>query len=215
MIKLISKEFKLALHPTCIIFLSLSLMLVIPNYPYYVTFFYTGLAIFFTCLSGRENNDIYYMMLLPIRKRDIVKARFLMAIIIEFLQVLVAIPVAILRNYTNPAGNTVGMDANIAFFGFTFVLLGLFNYTFFTKYYKDTDKVGMSFLLGSTVVFLYIIFAEAAAHAIPFVRDYLDTKDPNFVSAKLIVLAVGVLIYIVLNFAAYNKSVKSFEKLDL
>lgn len=62
------KEFKLAMHPTSVIFLSLSAMMLIPNYPYYMTFFYTTLAIFFIYLSGRENHDIFYTMTLPYEK---------------------------------------------------------------------------------------------------------------------------------------------------
>lgn len=36
---LLIKEIKLSLHPTIPIFLLLSAMLIIPNYPYYVVFF--------------------------------------------------------------------------------------------------------------------------------------------------------------------------------
>ena len=70
--KLLKKELALAMHPTAPIFLALSVLLIIPNYPYYVTFFYTSLAIFFTCLNGRENNDVYYTLLLPVPKRSVV-----------------------------------------------------------------------------------------------------------------------------------------------
>ena len=36
---LLNKEFRLALHPTNIIFISFALMLLIPNFPYLVAFF--------------------------------------------------------------------------------------------------------------------------------------------------------------------------------
>lgn len=209
------KEFKLAMHPTSIIFLSLSAMMLIPNYPYYMTFFYTTLAIFFTCLSGRGNHDIFYTMTVPIRKRDIVKSRFFLIIILQFAQVITAIPFAIIRGAFNMPGNYVGMDANIAFFGLSFLMLGLFNLVFFTKYYKNTDKVGKSFLMGTIVVSLFIIIAEASAHAVPFVKNYLDTKDPEFLPYKLVVLAAGIILYIVLTFFSYHRSVRTFEALDL
>lgn len=96
--QLLYKEFKLALHPTAVIFLALSAMLLIPNYPYYVTFFYTCLGVFFICLNGRENRDIYYSMLLPIRKRQIVKARFLMVAALQLAQAVLGRPLR------NPAG---------------------------------------------------------------------------------------------------------------
>ena len=56
---LLLKEWRLALHPAALLFLCLSSMLLIPSYPYFVIFFYTCLGLFFICLSGRENKDIY------------------------------------------------------------------------------------------------------------------------------------------------------------
>lgn len=212
---LLLKEFRLAMHPTNIIFLSFSMMLLIPNYPYYVTFFYTGLAVFFTCLSGRENQDIFYSMLLPVRKKDIVKARFIFVMIIQLLQMLVAVPFAILRQSINLPGNQAGMDANIAFFGFSFILFGIFNFFFFGIYYKDVNKVGKAFGVSSTVVFIYIIIIEACVHAVPYVKNYLDTNDSEHLADKMIVLAVGIVIYVLVTYLSFVRSAKYFEALDL
>lgn len=209
------KEFNLAMHPTSIIVLSLSAMMLIPNYPYYVTFFYTTLAIFFTCLSGRENNDIFYSMTLPICKRDIVKSRFLHVVILEFAQILTAVPFALIRRtYTLP-GNIVGIDANVAFFGFSFMMLGLFNLVFFTRYYKNTDKVGIAFAVGSIAIVIFMLVAESSVHIIPFMKNVLDTRDPDFISYKIVVLIGGIILYLLLTFFSYLKSIRSFEELDL
>ena len=212
---LLYKEFKLAMHPTALIFLSLSAMMLIPNYPYYVTFFYTSLGIFFMCLSGRENNDIFYTMTLPVRKKDIVKSRFLFVAIIQMAQVLTAIPFAYVRSLYDMPGNLVGINANTAFFGLSFVIMGLFNFVFFIKYYKDTNKVGAAFGWGSLVMAIFMIIAETSTHVVPFMKNYLDTNDPEFIQYKLMVLVVGILSYCLLTFAAYKKSVISFEALDL
>ena len=107
------------------------------------------------------------------------------------------------------------MDANIAFFAIGFIIYGVFNLTFFTAYYKNVAKVGISFLKSSIIVFLLIFVEIIATHAVPFVRDCLDTRDPNYLSAKLIFLVIGVLIYILFTYLAYIKSVKSFEKQDI
>ncbi|MCH3972478.1 MAG: ABC-2 transporter permease [Oscillospiraceae bacterium] len=211
---LLRKEWKLAMHPTAILFLVLSFLLLIPNYPYYVTFFYTCLGIFFICLSGRENQDLLYTMLLPVRKRDIVRSRILTAVTLELLQAVIAVPAAILRNRM-PMNNEVGMDANIALFAFSFILMGLFNLFFFTRYYRTPDKIGRHFALASGVVFVYITAAETLTHIVPFFRDELDTKDPQFLPQKLLVLLIGIVAYALLTFAACRKSERSFEKLDL
>lgn len=74
-IKLIKKDFRLAMHPTVPLMLLTAAMVTIPNYPYTVSFFYVTLSIFFTCLLGRENRDIAFSLCLPVAKRDIVTAR--------------------------------------------------------------------------------------------------------------------------------------------
>ena len=55
MAELMKKELKLVLHPMNIVFLALSALLLVPNYPYYVTFFYTTLGIFMMTQTAIEN----------------------------------------------------------------------------------------------------------------------------------------------------------------
>ena len=212
---LLRKEIRLALHPTAPLFLALSSMLIIPNYPYLVAFFYTGLAVFFTCLNGRENQDVGYTLLLPVSKHDVVKARFLTVMLLETAQVIVAIPFAVLRQRLIAAPNAVGMDANIALFGFAFLLLGLFNLTFFRVYYRDVKKVGTAFLWSSAAVFVFICTVEACAHAVPFVRDVLDTPDPLHLPAKMTALAAGVLLWLMLSGVALRRAIRDFDHQDL
>lgn len=215
MADLLRKEFKLALHPTAIIFLALSAMMLIPNYPYYVIFFYTGLAVFFICLSARENNDVVFSMMLPTAKSEIVKARILMAVLLEIAQLVIAVPFAVIRQNMDMPGNQVGMDANISLFGLSLIMLGIFNYSFFRAYYKDIKKVGTAFVKASTLVFVYMAIAETCDHAVPFFRNVLDTPDPMYFTYKLIVLAAGVAVFIVLTLAVCRRSVESFEGSDI
>lgn len=53
--KLLRKELVLSMHPTVPLMLLLCVMVLIPNYPYTVVFFYSTLSLFFTCLLGRES----------------------------------------------------------------------------------------------------------------------------------------------------------------
>ena len=81
--QLLKKEFSLAVHPTSWLFLGLSAMVLIPNYPYYVIFFYTGLGVFFTCLNGRENQDVLFSLLLPVSRKQVVAARITTVVLLE------------------------------------------------------------------------------------------------------------------------------------
>ncbi|MEA4972118.1 MAG: ABC-2 transporter permease [Candidatus Metalachnospira sp.] len=213
--QLLIKELRLSMHPTALIFLLLSVMLVIPNYPYYVVFFYTGLAVFFTCLLGRENHDIEYMLIMPIRKCDAVKARFAFVVLQELIQMIIAVPFALIRQHMPVPPNAVGMDANIALFGSSLVMMGLFNLVFFGIYYKNPQNVGKAFGVSSIIVFVYMTVAEALVHIVPFVRDKLDTSDTMFLGEKLIVLVIGMIVFALTTAAAYKRAVKSFETLDI
>ena len=212
---LLKKELRLALHPTAPIFLLLSAMLLIPNYPYLVIFFYTGLSVFFTCLTGRENHDIDYTMLLPVAKRDVVRSRILMVSLLEIVQLLVAIPFAILRQKLIPEPNAAGMDANISLFALALVEMGLFNWVFFRSYYRDVQKVGTSFLKSTVAIFLYITVTEAMTYILPLMRDALDTPDPEHLPAKLIALLAGATLYALMTWGAARASERSFERQDL
>lgn len=212
--QLLYKEFRLALHPTAFVFLALSAMLLIPNYPYYVVFFYTTLGIFFICLTGRENNDILYSATLPVHKRDIVGSRIALTVILELAQLLLAIPFAILCGTFPMPGNQAGMDANIALFGLSLLMLGAFNLVFFRSYYAHPEKVGSAYLKGTIVFALLMILAESSTFFVPLFQA-MDTPDPTNLPLKLVVLAVGAVCFAVFTLLAYRGAVRNFEKLDL
>ena len=213
--KLLKKEFALAMHPITPLMLALSTMVLIPNYPYTVMFFYMTLAIFFTCMLGRENHDVIYTMTLPVAKSDSVKARIGLAVILECLQMFFMIPFSLLRQSINAMGNEAGMDANIVLLAEGFLLFGIFNLLFFGSYYKNVDKVGISFVKATIVFFVLVTLDAVATHVVPFIRDYLDTPDPKYMGYKLIVLGVSIILYFVMTIWGSRLSIKNFEKQDL
>ncbi|MBS1306278.1 MAG: ABC-2 transporter permease [Christensenellaceae bacterium] len=213
--ELLKKEISLVLHPTNWLFLALSALVLVPNYPYYVTFFYTGLGIFFLCLSGRENKDLEYTVALPVEKRDVVRARILVALLLEAAQMLlVGLFVAVSQSALKQK-NLVGMDANLSLLGLSLPMLGLFNAVFFGLYFKNLVKVGKAFGIASIAIAAYMVAAETCAHALPFVRDVLDTPDPQHLTAKLVTLFLGLAAFVALTVITLKKSEKNFEKQDL
>lgn len=215
MFNLLKKEFRLAMHPTVPIMLLLSAMVLIPNYPYSVIFFYVNLSVFFTCLSGRENGDIIYTMTLPLAKSDIVKGRMAFTLLVQLAVLILMIPLTLLRGQIMSQPNAAGMEANIALLGEGLLFFAIFNLVFFTGYYKDVKRVGISFVKASVLFFLLVALEVVSVYAIPFVRDCLDTPDPQFMTQKLIFLGLCALASLLLNMLAYRISVRRFEKLDL
>lgn len=213
---LLYKEFKLAMHPTMYIFLLLSIMVLIPSYPYYVAFMYICLGMYFTFLQGRETNDLFFTATLPVRKKDVVTARVRVVCLFQLAMVLVSLPFAVLSVHINPMGhNAAGIEPNTAFYGLVFVMFGGFNLCFLPAFYKTGRKVGKPLLFGGTFVFLYIAAAEAAAQYIPSpVSQYLDQPGPAF-AAQWPVLLAGLALWAGFTGWAQRVSVSRFERLDL
>ena len=209
------KEFKLAIHPSTYVFLLLSSMVIIPNYPYMVIFFYSILGIFFISLNVRETKDIYYSMLLPIDRSDIVKARILFVCLIEISQVLLLIPFIIIKNIFVYTPNLAGLDANISLLAMGFLIYSIYNYVFFTHYYKNVNKVGYSFCIASILSTILMIIIESSTHIFPFVINYIDTPDDIFLFGKIMLLIISIFIFIISNIFTYKKSIKSLKKIDL
>lgn len=212
---LLYKELKLAVHPTCYIFLGLAAMLLIPNYPYYVAFFYQTLGILFIFLNGSTNNDIFFTTLLPIRKRDAVKARFATVILCEGLQILVSIPFAILRYVIYPAENQAGMEANLALFGLVLIMFGIFNAIFLPMFYKTAYKTGIPYLIACTAMFLFVGLAEAVIQLNAPWKTALDTMDSVHFPQQLLVFCIGIFIFALLTALSFQKSAQQFENIDL
>lgn len=214
---LLKKEFRLALHPAALIFLSLAVMMIIPNYPLTVTFFYPCLGAFFICQTGRENQDILYTALLPVEKRKVVRARIAMVALLQAGQIVLCVPFLFLRTLL-PAEiqtNAVGLGANLALLGVGLAQMGLFDLVFFTRYYRDPAKVGVPFLLGTLVMFLWMCCWEALPHFVPFVRDRLDTPLFQCVPEKLAAFGLGAAIFLGCLALADRICEPRFEKLDL
>lgn len=209
---LLYKEFRLAIHPSVYIFFALAALLLVPSYPYYVSFFYLTLGIFLTFKTNRAENDIFYSALLPVRKGDVVRARVLTVAILELSNILIAIPFAVISAKINPAGgNNAGIEPNVAFFGLSLLMYGGFNLIFFPVFYKTGRSEGKAFLWGGVFTFLYIIAAESLAQYIPSpVSAYLDTLEKSAQLRQLPVLFAGIALLL-----SAKISAERFEKVDL
>ena len=125
---LLYKQLRLVCHPMTIVFCLSGIMVIIPNYPYTVIFFYVTLGLFFSFLNAREQKDLYYTALLPVPKRDAVRAGCLFTALTELLSLAVLALCCLLSARLQPGkDNLVGLDPNLALLAAGFLLYALFN----------------------------------------------------------------------------------------
>lgn len=213
MFDLLRKELRLAVHPSLYIFVTLGALVLVPAYPYGVVFFFAMLGIFQSMMYARETRDIYFTALLPVRKRDAVKAKLLLAAFAQMAQLLFSIPFAFLRTLYLSEGNPVGIEANVAYYGFGLMIFGIFNLVFFPQFFKTAYKAGVAFLIALVPSTIGIFAMEAIVH-FPGM-EWLDGISPEFLVRQIPVLLLGLAFYIGAWYLAYTSAAKKFEQVDL
>ena len=215
---LINKELSLCLHPTSFIFLCFCLLALVPNYPYEVIFFFSGLSVFFTCLSSRENGDLAFTCTLPVKKKDVPLARIIVIICLQVILLVLTVIVCQVKQAILPNEmliNGAGISANLTLIAHGAILLGVFNAIFFPLHYRNPEKVGVPFVISAVVMFVLISVFITLRYITPVWGDTLNGIDSEHTGAKFIALAIGLCIYIGLTVLSCILSRKNFEKIDL
>ena len=220
-------------------------MFLIPSYPYYVGPFYITLAIMMTFALNQSSHDILYTVLLPVRKIDTVKARFLYCGLYELLALVLALVGALIHHLVGYPENNAGINITVAYFGFQLIVFSVFNLIFLGNVYKDPLKPGVRFIFASVAyLILFFIFefpvwnywgmisglkkggfdlswavSDALMrrpwYSLENIGHYLTSTDMESQIQQLPVLAVGVVIFALSWLLTFRRAARLFEKYDL
>lgn len=212
---LLFKEFKLNFSPLYILFMLLPAMVLIPNYPYLVGFIYIPISFIYIFNGGRENSEMYYTCLLPVKKTDIVKSKFLFVIIYELMSLIIAIPFLYINGIIG-MNNTAGCQANWALLGIVFFMYGIFNLIFLSKFFKTCVKTGIPFLIASLTSIICAEIIDVMMIVVPFFKDNINVSIlSNNILGQLLILIIGIIVFAAGNLVAYSISKKEINKVEL
>ena len=227
---LIYKELKLAMHPICYVFIAMfPLMILIPSYPIAIGFIYVLTCypiLFLGANKGQQSNDLLYSTLLPIRKKDIVKARIMTVFIMHlaFIAITSALyPVALMINngitesalaedpMANPITNAgLGLNSYVLVLAFVLVGFAIADLIFFPIYYKNGKSIVMSTLL---MILGFVVYLGVFTIGLPYIPgcEWINNLP---IWIQFIALGVSLILYAVLHLAVYIISAKRLEKVD-
>ena len=212
--KLLYKEWRLVVgKPLLILFLLIPMMLVVPNYPYAVVMGYAILAVFTLFNIAEANRDVDFTATLPVRRADIVLSKAIAVWTVEGGMLLTAVPFAVISNLVLGA-NRVGLDANLAFFGFTLAEYAVFNAIFLPVYFLNGHKTGWGALLGLIGYAAVVLAVELTVHFVPAL-GVLDSRDVSDFGYQAIVLAAGPAVFAAAALFTVRAAVKCFAKVNL
>ena len=214
--KLFYKEMKLSANPLTYWFIAFSAMTMIPSYPILVGSFFICLGIFHTYQQIREYDDVTYTVMLPVKKRDIVTAKYLFVLFIELTAFILCTLLTIIRmkilGTAVPYATNQLMNANMAYLGYTMIVFAVFNSIFLAGFFKTTYKIGKPFFIFCVVSFIIIIMGEILHH----IPDLESLNNPSNLSMpQAAIFAIGVVVFMLCTWLSYQKAVKDFEGIDL
>ena len=214
---LLDKEIKLAASPLSFFFLAFCLMALIPGYPIVLSAFFVCLGLFYSFQAARENNDILYTALLPVRKSDVVRAKFIFVVFIQMVFFVLSFVLTILRmTIMNGSGvyvNNPMMNANQLYLAFILLVFAAFNSVFLTGFFKTAYKIGRPFIIFIIAAAILIAIGETMHH-IPGLEYLNGTGTAASIPMWMMLLAAAI-VYAAVTFAACRSSQKSFEQVDL
>ena len=212
---LLKKEIGLTAPVITWLFLLFTLMAFLPGYPILLSAFFVCFGLFQCWQSAREANDIVYSAMLPVRKRDVVRAKFALAAFTELAGFVLAAVFTAVR-MTALAGapvyaNNAMMNANPAYLGWFLLVCAAFNVCFIGGFFRTAVRIGVPFLVFGVVTLLLIGLAEALHH-VPGLEGLNAT---TFRPVQLIPFAAGAVLWPLASLLTERRSIRRFERLDL
>ena len=225
---LLYKEFKLAMHPICYVFICVfPLMILIPSYPIAIGFIYILSCypiLFLGANKGQQSNDLLFSTLLPVRKKDIVLARIFTVAIMQFAYILLLTalhPLAsFLHNMIEESSGepvvTPGLTLNgyVSILGIVLIGFSIADLIFFSIYYKNGRSIVLSTLLTILGFIVYLAIFTIALPYIPGLEGYKTFLCDSGLGVQFAVLGGALVVYVLLHFLVFKVSSKRLEMVD-
>ncbi len=224
---LIYKELKLAVHPICyLLIMCFPLMVLIPSYPLVASFIYCASCypiLFLGANKGQQSNDLLYTALLPVRKKDIVKARIYTCAILLAIATLITIILLPFCSMTHEAlkatveeqGSSadVGLEAGEfgSIMGFVLFSFVVYDAIFFLCYYKNGKRIALPTFVG---ILAFTILSITPTTVLPSsIPGYEELFHNPLVQVCMVI--GGLMIYVFGHYLIYKKASDFLEKVDL
>jgi ABC-2 type transport system permease protein len=217
MYNLLMKELKLGVNPFFYFMpiLTGALMLV-PAWLYFVVLFYFFSITIPSMFAGyKTQNDLSFSIMMPVSKKDIVKAKVAVIVILELLYIIPAVIFGMISTHLYPNLIYFFYGPTIGFWGLSFVMLAVFNIIFISMYYKTAYKYGAATIAGNIGAMIFAGGAEWLGIKNSLVFDLFKGTYADNMATQVTILIVGIAIFSIFTIVAYNIAIKQFEKVDI
>lgn len=217
MYNLVMKDLKIGVNPMLFIFpFLISALMLIPGWLYFIVILYFCWISVPNMFAGfRVQNDLIFTAMMPVTKKDIVKAKVAVIVILELLHIVTAIIYGMISTRLFPNVNYHFFGPTLGFWGLCFVMLAIFNIILIPMYYKTAYKYGGATMAAITGTVLFAGGAEWLGIENSAVFELFKGTGADNMAIQISILIAGILIFAVLTIIAYRIATKRFEKVEI
>ncbi|MGG2091857.1 ABC-2 transporter permease [Bacillus sp. S13(2024)] len=217
MYNLVMKDLKLGLNPMFFVLpvLTGALMLV-PGWLYFIVILYFCWITIPIMFAGyRTQNDLIFTTMMPVTRKDMVKARVFVIVILELLHIVSAIIFGMFNIRLYPNQTYYFFAPHMGFWGLCFVMLAIFNIFFISMYYKTAYKSGKATFASVTAAMVFAVVAQWLGIQNSFVSDIFNGSGADNMTLQISILIAGILIFISFTMIAYRIAYKRFLQVEI
>jgi hypothetical protein len=217
MYNLLIKEFKIGVLPTFLIMPVLTgALMFIPGWIYFIVLLYFCWITIPNMFAGfRSQNDLMFTFMLPVTKKDIVKAKVSVIVILELMHIVIAMIFGMISNRLYSNITYYFFEPHMGFWGLCFVMFGIFNIIFIAKFYKTAYKYGEAIFVAVGAAMLFAGVAQWLGIQSPFLHDIFYGDGLDNMALQASILIVGIAIFVAFIMIAYRVAIKRFPKVEI
>ena len=163
----------------------------------------------------KSQNDLMFTAMMPVTKKDIVKARLSVIVILELLHIVIAMIFGAITIRLYPDLAYYFFAPHMGFWGLCFVMLAIFNIVFISMYYKTAYQYGAATIASITAATLFAGVAQWLGIQNSFVSDTFNGTGVDNTALQASILAAGIVIFIAFTMLAYRIAVRRFLKVEI
>ncbi|MNP32994.1 hypothetical protein D3C76_1262030 [compost metagenome] len=156
-----------------------------------------------------------FSTMMPVSKKDIVKARITVIVILELLHLVVAMIFSIFTLRLYPQLTYYFFAPHLGFWGLCFTMLAIFNIVLLSMYYKTAYKYGAATTASITAAMLFAGAAQWIGIESPWVNDIFYGSGADHKVQQLLILILGIVIFIACTLITYRIAVRRFLKVEM
>ncbi|GGE35255.1 hypothetical protein GCM10011391_12460 [Pullulanibacillus camelliae] len=217
MYNLVMKDLKLGVHPMFFVFpFLIGALMLIPGWIYFIVpLYFCWITIPNMFSNYRSQNDLLFTTMMPVTKKDMVRARVTVIVMLELLHIVIAMIYGVIMLWLFPNVNYYFFAPHMGFWGLCFVMLAIYNIIFFTMYYKTAYKHGQAAITSITVAMLFAGVIQWIGIQNSFVSNLFNGSGAHNVGLQTSILIAGIVIFIAFTLAACQMAYKRFLKVEI